>query len=136
MPRGSGDVTYDNFDTNGIVAHLRDGRVVAWSELGKPVTFTSSSEYDSWLQRVPDLKYVEHVIEVQFDWGMPRGTKTTNIDGISHKIMVFGEAGKSYYGNVVGMTLLGRAENISGGTLTAAGVGTSVWTKIIAVGPP
>lgn len=135
--RGRGNsVLFDNFDTHGIVAHLRDGRVIAWSELGRSITFDTDREYDSWFQRVPDLKQIEHVINVQFDWGMPRGAKTTIMSGKQYKIMVYGEAGKRLYGNVVGMTLLGGAENISGGTLLAAAVGTSVWAKIIAVGPP
>lgn len=141
MPHGNGlTIGYENFQTHGIVAHLRDGRVVAWSIREYPVTFSVTSphfgEYDDWLQRLPDLKYIEHVIDVEFDYGMPIGTKTATIDGMTCKILVNEAVGKSLYGNVVGMTILGHAVNISGGTLTVKAVGTSLRVKVVAVGPP
>lgn len=138
MPRGKGDtILYENFDEHAIVAHLRDGRVVAWSKLGKYVTFGTDREYDTWLQRVPDLKYIEYVLQVQFDWGLPTtATKTTTVNGKAYKMMVYAGVGKSKYGNVVGMTLLGGAEALVGGTLTGVSTGTSVYCEIIAIGPP
>jgi hypothetical protein len=123
------------FDKHAIVAHLRDGRVIAWSQRGAPATFGDDGEYDSWLQRVPDLKYIEYVLDVEFDWGIPTSNKLDTSDGITYKMMIYGEAGKSLHGNVVGMTLLGRATNLSGGTLQAKSFGTSVYVDVIAIGP-
>lgn len=129
-------VTDPLFDTHAVVAVLRDGRVIAESEYAAYASFASDGECDVWLQRVPDLKYIEYVLEVQFDWGIPRGTKTQTISDLEYKMNVYGEAGKSILGNVVGMTLLGLATRLSGGTLTGAAYGTTVYAKVIAIGPP
>lgn len=138
MTRGAGDdISYELFDENAIIAMLRPRKIIAWSKLGKYVTFGTDREYDTWLQRVPDLKKIDYVLHMQFDWGFPTtATKTTTVSGKSYKIMVYGGAGKSYYGNVVGMTLLGGAEATTGGTLTIVSTGTSVYCEIIAIGPP
>lgn len=128
--------TNELFDSHAIVAHLRDGRVIAWSRRGYPATFGNDGECDDWQQRVPDLKYIEYVLEVEFDWGIPTSNKIDTSDGIQYKMMIYGEAGKRIMGNVVGMTLLGRATNLSGGTLQAKSFGTSVYVDVIAIGPP
>jgi len=129
-------ITDKLFDENARVATLRDGRVIAWSRYGAYVDFGADGEYDSWLQRVPDLRKIEYVLDVNIDWGIPTSDKTTTSDDITYKINIYGPAGKSIYGNVVGMTLLGRATNLEGGTLQAKTFGTSVYVDIIAIGPP
>lgn len=129
-------VTDELFDEHAIIAHLRDGRVVAWSEYGAHADFGTDGEYDSWLQRLPDLKYIEKVIDVEFDYGIPTSDKVHSSGGIDYKMNIYEGVGKSIFGNVVGMTLLGQATNLSGGTLTAVSFGTSVFVDIVAVGPP
>lgn len=142
MSAGVGDtVAYENFDTHDIVTKLRSGKVMAYSRLGKYVDFASDGEYDTWLQRVPDLKEIDYVISVQFDWGIPTSIKQEDdagepLAGGAWKLNVYEHAGKSILGNVVGMTLLGFATRISGNTLQAKTFGTSVYCEIIAVGPP
>lgn len=131
---------YDNelFTEHAIVATLRDGRVIAWSRRAAHADFGTDGECDDWVQRVPDLKYIEYVLEVEFDYGELGDTsdKLEESDDISYKMMIYEAVGKSILGNVVGMTLLGRATNLSGGTLQAISFGTSVYVDIIAIGPP
>ena len=124
------------FDSHGIVAHLRDGRVMAWSRYDAYAAFGEDGECDVWLQRLPDLKYIERVIQVQFDYGIPKGDKTLTIDNLPCKLNIYEAVGKSILGNVVGMTLLGEALYVSGGTLTRKAFGTSVYVDVVAVGPP
>jgi len=128
--------TNELFTKHAIVAHLRDGRVVAWSRYGAPATFADDGEFDEWLQRVPDLKYIEYVLDVEFDYGIPKGTHTQTLDQKTFKMEIYEAIGKSKLGNVVGMTLLGRATKCEGGTLLCQAFGTSVYVDIIAIGPP
>lgn len=124
------------FLTHKIIAITRIGRVIAHSRYGAYVDFGTDGEHDNWLQRLPDLKRIDEVLNVEFDWGIPTSDKVDTSNAIEYKMMIYGYAGKSYYGNVVGMTLLGRATNLSGGTLQAKSFGTSVYVDIIAIGPP
>jgi hypothetical protein len=126
--------TYELFDTHGVVGILKDGRIIAWSRYARGIDFGEDGEHDNWHQRLPDLKYIEKVIEVQFDYGLS-GSKVA-ADGIEYKIHIWGEVGKSTFGNVVGMTLLGMALNLSGGTLTGKSFGTTVICDVVAIGPP
>lgn len=128
--------TNELFTAHAIVAHLRDGRVIAWSRRDYAVAFASDGECDDWLQRLPDLKYIERVIDVQWDYGMPKGTHTEVVSGQTFKMMVYEAIGKSIHGNVVGMTLLGREEWAHGGTLGVRGFGTSMFIDVVAIGPP
>jgi len=128
--------TNELFTEHAIVAHLRDGRVIAWSKYAAPATFAEDGECDEWLQRVPDLKYIEYVLDVEFDYGIPKGTKTQTVGGQTWKMEIYEAVGKSILGNVVGMTLLGRKTWAHGGTLGVKAFGTSVYVDVIAIGPP
>ena len=94
------------FDTNEVVAHLRDGRVIAKSTYAQVL----SSGTNNIVVRVPDLKYIQTVLEIEF-YSDPDTYYTCVMD-------------KKITGNVVGFTLYG---------LNAS---TTLTTEVVAVGPP
>jgi hypothetical protein len=107
MPdRGDESQYFDASDGHRIVAHLRDGRVMALGRYSEVVT----SGNHNVIVRVPDLKYVETVIQVEF---------YTNPDTDADW---WGD--KKITGNLVGLTVYG---------VTA---GTTLTTEIVAIGPP
>lgn len=96
------------FDEHDIVATLRDGRVIAYGAYTQVVPAGASNI----VVRVPDLKYVEYVLQVQHD--TDPDTELSSGSGQDKKIT----------GNLVGLTLFGVA------------AGTTLTSKIIAIGPP
>ena len=99
---------FDAEDGHDIVAHLRDGRVMAMGRYSEVL----SSGTNNVVIRIPDLKYIEYVIQVEF-----YSDPDTKFD--DHAFM-----DKKITGNLVGMTLYG---------LNAA---TTLTVEVIAVGPP
>ncbi|GAH64678.1 unnamed protein product, partial [marine sediment metagenome] len=67
--------------------------------------------------RVPDLRMIEYVLNVQFFY------ETTDICTYP----IYEAVNKKITGNVVGMTLLGASDQAVGGTLHV---------EVIAIGPP
>jgi len=99
--------TEECFVEHGIVAHLRDGRVVAYGNYTLVIAAAGNVAVNV---RLPDLKYVEHVIHLQFDVD-PLVDPGTPVN-------------KQIIGNVVGLTLVG------------VGGGTTLTLEITGVGPP
>lgn len=93
------------FDSNAIVAILQDGRVIAYSKRAVGVIEDNTAINI----RVPDLKMIEYVLQVQF---------------ITDPNIVCTAVDKSIAGNVVGMTL------------ATPDVGTTLTVEVIAIGPP
>jgi hypothetical protein len=98
---------FDAVGGHRIVAHLRDGRVMA---LGRFTGVVPQGGNVNIVVRVPDLKYVETVIQVEF---------YTNPDTDA---TWWGD--KKITGNLVGLTLYGLR------------TGTTLTTEIVAIGPP
>jgi len=94
------------FDTAEVVATLRDGRIVAKATRSAVVAAGDVN----FVIRVPDLKYIETVLNVEF-----YSDPDTYIES--------GYMDKKISGNVVGMTIYGVA---AGTTLTA---------EVVAIGP-
>lgn len=108
MPdRGDETQYFDHSDGHRIVAHLRDGRVMALGRYTQSVVTQGNANV---IVRIPDLKYVETVIQVEF---------YTNPDTYA---TWWGD--KKITGNLVGLTVYG------------VNAGTSLTTEIVAIGPP
>jgi len=97
------------FDKHEIVATLRDGRVIAYSEYSQVVAQAGNVNV---IIRVPDLKYIEHVLQVQF---------RTNPDA---ELQSGSGQDKKITGNLLGLTLYSLAD------------GTTLTTEVLAIGPP
>jgi len=96
------------FDTAEVVATLRDGRIIAKATRSVVVPARGNVNF---VIRIPDLKYIETVLNVEF-----YSNPDTYIES--------GYMDKKISGNVVGMTIYGVA---SGTTLTG---------EVVAIGPP
>lgn len=105
-PRGDPTQYFDAENGHRIVGIWQDGRVVA---LGR-FTAVVAAQTTPFVVRIPDLKYIETILNVQFE---------TNPD-----TCVYEAIDKKTFGNLVGMTICGIA---AGTTLTA---------EVVAVGPP
>ena len=101
------------FDWHDRVAKLRDGRLIAYGEYKELIS--SRSGCIGIVVRVPDLRYIEHVLDVEF--------KLENFN-CSTDFLIGPEMNKTINGNLVGMSLYIVT---AGNTLTA---------KVIAIGPP
>ena len=99
---------FDDEDGHDIVAHLRDGRLMAMGQYTQEVNQGNTNV----VVRIPDLKYIEYVIQVEF---------YTDPD---QNFADFAFMDKKITGNVVGMTLYGMA------------AATTLTTQVIAIGPP
>ena len=99
---------FDSTDGHDIVAHLRDGRLMAMGQYTQLITQGNTNI----VVRVPDLKYIEYVLQVEF-------YSDPDINFADFAFM-----DKKITGNIVGMTLYGAS---AGSTLT---------TQVIAIGPP
>ena len=100
------------------IAVLQDGRVIA---MGKcytygDTTFSTGCEYVN--VRVPDLRMIEYVLNVQFHLDPASMVQCDD--------PIYEAVNKKIVGNVVGMTVMGKA-NADGGTLIV---------EVIAIGPP
>jgi len=95
------------FDFSTVLAVLRDGRILAKAtrEIG-----TVSAGTVAFTVRIPDLKQVEYVLDVQFT--------TDPVVDIGHEVNIHTE------GNVVGMTL------------TSVAAGTTLTAHVLGIGPP
>ena len=96
---------------------LQDGRVIAMGKyyLEQDALFNAVAGCEAINVRVPDLRMIEYVLNVQFFY---------ETDVCTYPI--YEAVNKKISGNVVGMTLLG-ADNSAGGTLHV---------EVIAIGPP
>ena len=105
---------YELFEEAHIVGLWRIGRVVAQAK--RTVTIDAAEGMLSFNVRVPDLKRIDYILNIQFEMPGYDGT-TEHIDSpvVNKKIS----------GNVVGMSLY--LTTTTGCTLTA---------EVIAVGPP
>jgi len=95
------------FDTAEVVATLRDGRIIAKATRSMVV----SAGNVNFVIRVPDLKYIETVLNVEF-----YSDPDTYIES--------GYMDKKITGNVVGMTIYG------------VHAGTTLTVEVVAIGPP
>lgn len=110
--------TPDGQDKHGQVATLQDGRVIAWAKNYVVATYTNGCQAIN--VRVPDLRTVEHVFDVQFTENpLDCGARATPYGAWEAK-------NKKITGNVVGMTVQGN-EFATGTTLTV---------KVTAIGSP
>ena len=100
------------------VAVLQDGRVIAMGKyyLKQAALFNEVTGCENINVRVPDLRYIEYVLNIQFFY--------ENANLCTEPIYM--AVNKKISGNVVGMTLWG-ADNAGGGTLHV---------EVIAIGPP
>ncbi|GAG54997.1 unnamed protein product [marine sediment metagenome] len=103
------------------IAVLQDGRVITMGKyyLQQADFFVQGGVHDAGCEsinvRVPDLRMIEYVLNVQFFY---------ETDVCTYPI--YEAVNKKIVGNVVGMTLLGLT-NSTGGTLHV---------EVIAIGPP
>ena len=95
------------FDTAEVVATLRDGRIIAKATRSMVV----SAGNVNFTIRVPDLKYIETVLNIEF-----YSDPDTYIES--------GYMDKKITGNVVGMTIYG------------VHAGTTLTVEVVAIGPP
>ena len=103
-------------DTHGQITVLQDGRVIAFGKnYFMADSFFPSEACHVLNVRVPDLRMVEYVLNVQLTVAALDCTKPP-----------YEVVNKKITGNVVGMTLTGL-ENTAGGTITV---------EVIAIGPP
>ncbi|GAH80639.1 unnamed protein product [marine sediment metagenome] len=101
-------------DTHGQIAVLQDGRVIAYGKNHiEGDLFTNGTACQFINVRVPDLRMIEYVLNVQFH------TTPLACTGITH-------INKEITGNVVGMTLSAHI----------AAAGTTLTVEVIAIGPP
>jgi len=109
--------TQDGKKSHDKVATLQDGRVIAMGKyyLQQSSFFVSGCEAIN--VRVPDLRMVEYVLNVQFFY------ENTNMCTYP----IYEAVNKKISGNVVGMTILGASDQAIGGTLHV---------EVIAIGPP
>ncbi|GAI99726.1 unnamed protein product [marine sediment metagenome] len=110
--------TPSGYNKHGQIAVLQDGRVIAYGKNVKSGDLFTGAVGDTVkcetiYVRVPDLRMIEYVLNVQFD------ISPTECINITH-------LGKKITGNVVGMTLASH-KAVTGVTLTA---------EVIAIGPP
>jgi len=110
--------TPDGTKSHDQIAVLQDGRVIALgrSYISDATLFTGGTACELINVRVPDLRMIEYILNVQFD-----ATPATVLTCGDH----FQDLSKKITGNVVGMTLSGS--EITGGTLLV---------EVIAIGPP
>lgn len=111
--------TPSGYNKHGQIAVLQDGRVIAFGKnyIDADTLFANGSTCQLINVRVPDLRMIEYVLNVQFDF-IPTGNFSCG-----DQLTVFG---KKISGNIVGMTLSGDTE-MTGVTLTV---------EVIAIGPP
>ncbi len=103
-------------DIHGQIATLQDGRVIAWAKNYLTAnSFFPSAACHVLNVRVPDLRMIEYVLNVQLE--------VQALDCTKPPYLVLN---KKITGNGVGMTITGL-ENTDGGTLIA---------EVIAIGPP
>jgi len=95
------------------VAKLKDGRHIAMGKSWVVNTNTGSGSITVLNVRVPGLREIEHVLQVEF-----------YTDPISYSLDGLNPMNKKVTGNVVGMTIYGMHATT---TLTA---------EVIAIGPP
>jgi len=95
------------FDENAIVATLQDGRVMAYAKRDMGVVSAGALPV---AVRVPDLRLIEYVIQIQI-----------NVDPLVEPGFI---VNKKITGNVVGFTLY------------AVSAGTTLNAEVIAIGPP
>jgi len=117
--------TFEGTKSHDRVATLQDGRIIAMgknylkSALGKGL-FAGDNAHaagcEAIVVRVPDLRMIEYVLNVQFFYEVADPCTTPIYEPYNKKIS----------GNVVGMTIFGAA---------AAGGGT-LHVEVIAIGPP
>lgn len=105
--------TPDGYDAAGQIALTQEGKLIAYGKNYVVTVFTSGCEVLN--VRVPDLRAIEYVLNVQFD-----------ADPLNCTYPQYEAVNKVITGNVVGMTIYGAAYS-SGTTLTV---------EVIAVGPP
>ena len=103
------------------IAVLQDGRVIAMGKyyLRQSDFFTTDGHAEGCEAinvRVPDLRMIEYVLNVQFHYEEDDICTTPVYEAVNKKIS----------GNVVGMTIMGK-ENDAGGTMIV---------EVIAIGPP
>lgn len=106
-------------DTHGQIAVLQDGRVIAYGKNYKysDQLFHGETQACEVINvRVPDLRLIEYVLNVQFTYQPIDCTKN-----------IFQAVNKKIMGNVVGMTIFGTEGTAVGSTLTV---------EVIAIGPP
>lgn len=104
-PRGDETAYFNARDGHRIVGVWQDGRVVA---LGR-YTASVGSGTQPFVVRVPDLKYIETILNVQFETSDP-------------DTCVYEAVDKKVFGNLVGMTICGIQ------------VGTTLTVEVVAVG--
>lgn len=108
--------TPDGFDTHAWIGSLTQGRHIAMGKNYVVTTFArgpQGSACEVLNVRVPDLRHIDYVLEVQF-----------TMSPLSCGQPVYEAVNKKITGNVVGMTIFGAAFS-TGTTLTA---------EVIAVG--
>ena len=110
----------DGTESHDVVAVLQDGRVIAMGKyyLMQDDLFHADGHAagcEAINVRVPDLRMIEYVLNVQFKY-----------DDDFCTYPIYEAVNKKIVGNVVGMTLLG-ADNAAGGTIIV---------EVIAIGPP
>lgn len=96
-----------------VIAQLRDGRLIATGTNWVVTVFTNGCQAIN--VRVPDLKRVAYVIDIQFHMS-PLDCTQPVYEGVNKRIV----------GNVVGMTVMGAAFE----------TGTTLTVEVTAVGPP
>ncbi len=95
------------------IAFLQEGRLIAVGKNYVVATFSSGCEVLN--VRIPDLRHVEYVLDVEF-----------NVDPLNCSYPIYEAVNKKITGNVVGMTIFGAAYS----------TGTTLMVEVIAVGPP
>ena len=95
------------------IAVLQDGRVIAYGVNWKAVTFPSDA-CEVISVRVPDLRMIEYILNVQFHCTSDIACNTPIYEAVNKEIT----------GNVVGMTIFGKEG------------GTTLTVEVIAIGPP
>jgi len=105
--------TEDWVEEHDIVAILQDGRVIAMGKNSVHMTGTGSSNTAVLNVRVPDLREIEYILNVEY-----------YLDPATFFVDDADPVNKVITGNVVGFTIYGN---------TAA---TTVTAEVIAIGPP
>ena len=94
------------------VGLLQDGRLIA---MGKNYVIESATNCYPLNVRVPDLRMIEYVLNVQF-----------SCSDLNCTYPVYEAANKKITGNVVGMTIF----------VNTRGTGNTIFVEVIAIGPP
>ena len=105
---------YELFTEAHVVGIWRIGRVVAQSK--RTMTINTATGMLSFNVRVPDLKMIEYILNIQFDM--------SNYDGDTEYIDSM-PVNKKISGNVVGMSIYLKTT-----------VGATLIAEVIAFGPP